>query len=151
MWVCGQQSSCSFSDPSCSTLENLEVFLRPECNWAANRSVNMFIKSHRELGLPSEGQHYRKHCCWGVRMIQTIRKSGCPWAARHMDYRINFWPCHCGRCVRHNCEGRCYLGMFLVSWPPTPPNLCPLTLLGLTFSVVTTYESKSYPSCSLEV
>lgn len=65
---CGfvDNSPHSFSDPSCSTLENLEVLIRPECSSAANRSVNKLIRSHitkRQLGLPSGGQHYRKHCC----------------------------------------------------------------------------------------
>lgn len=46
LWT--NKSSCSFSDPSCSTPENLEVFIRPECGSAANRSANMFIRSHRD-------------------------------------------------------------------------------------------------------
>lgn len=49
MWVCEQQSSCSFSDPSCSTLENLAVFIRAEWSSAASRSVNVFIRSHRAV------------------------------------------------------------------------------------------------------
>ena len=93
----------------------------------------MFVRSHRglvitrQLGLPSEGQHYRKHCCLGVRiflMIQITMPEGSQtdWVGDQF-MTLPLWVL-CGIQLRE------MLLLFSVSWPPTLPNLCPINLAG---------------------
>jgi len=93
----------------------------------------MFVRSHRalvvkrQLGLSSEGQHSRKHCLFGSSNFSdntNILPQG--WQTDWVGDQFMAFPLW----ILHGIQLRATLLLFLVSWPPTLPNLCPINSAG---------------------